>query len=100
MKRHLRLALLLLALLLVPAAAARAQSKPNDQGWQQVNGDMMQPGESFQAKDLVAAAYGFIWVMVAGWVFTTWRRAGAIERDLDALRRRIDERAAAEQKAR
>jgi CcmD family protein len=53
---------------------------------------MVQPGEGFQAKDLVAAAYGFIWVMVAGFVWLTWRRSAAVERELTELQREIERR--------
>ena len=40
---------------------------------------------------LVGAAYGFIWVMVAGFVFTVWRRTDLVERDIEVLRSRIDQ---------
>ena len=91
------LAPLLLALALA-AAPARAQDQAKDaakgdEGWEQVNTQMVQPGEGFQANHLVAAAYAFIWVMVAGFVYMTWRRTDAVERDLEALRRRIEKAA-------
>ena len=60
-------------------------------GWENVNGGMMQqPGEGFQASHLVAAAYAFIWVMVAGFVLAMWLRERRLDRDLDELRARID----------
>jgi hypothetical protein len=89
--------LFFLALCLAPVAA-RAQAPSaaaGGDGWQKVETQMLVPGESYEATTLVSAAYGFIWVMVAGFVLTVWRRSTAVERELQSLRRRIDERAAA-----
>lgn len=92
--KRIRIALLplLFALALPVLAHAQAATDKKDEGWEQVNGAMMQPGESFQSKDLVAVAYGFIWVMVAGFAVLTWRRVGAVEEELQALSQRIAER--------
>ena len=90
-----RFALALLLTLLIPAATAFAQAganKPGEDGWQAVQTQMVQPGESFQATDLVGAAYGFIWVMVAGFTFTVWRRAGRLEKEIEALRAQVKEK--------
>ena len=82
-------------LLLGPALAyAQAPGEAADgAGWEKVNGAMIQPGEGFQANHLVAAAYAFIWLMVAGFVLTVWLRTDAVEREVFALRRQIDDRA-------
>jgi hypothetical protein len=75
-------------------AWAQAGSGSGGGGWENVDsGQMMQPGEGFQANHLVATAYAFIWLAAIVWVALTWRRAGALERDLDELRRRIDQQA-------
>ena len=81
-----------LALVLLAALPAQAEDAPKTGGegdWQPVQTQMVQPGESFEAKNLVAAAYGFIWVMVAGFVFTVWRRADRLEKEIEALRAQV-----------
>jgi hypothetical protein len=57
------------------ALAQDPAPKKSNEGWEQVNGDMMQPGESIPASRLVGAAYGFIFAAVVFWVFTVARRA-------------------------
>jgi len=82
-------------LLLCLAATARAADAPktgpagDNEGWQNVQTQMVQPGEGFEAKSLVGAAYGFIWLMVAGFVVTVWRRADRIDKEIDALRAQV-----------
>jgi hypothetical protein len=46
-------------------------------------------GEGFQSSTLVAAAYGFIWVMVCGFVVSVWLRGRKVERELADLEQRI-----------
>lgn len=95
--KRIRIALLPLLFALCLPVLVHAQQGPTDKkddGWEQVNGQMIQPGESFEAKDLVATAYGFIWVMVAGFAVLVWRRVGAVEDELAALSRRVAEHAA------
>ena len=92
---------LVVALCALPSAAiaadapAAAAAKPTDDGWQAVNTQMVQPGESFEAKNLVGVAYGFIWVMVAGFVVSVWRRAGRIDREIESLRAQIKQKSGA-----
>ena len=90
---------LLVALCALPAAAlaadAPAAAAAKDDGWQAVNTQMVQPGESFAATNLVGAAYGFIWVMVAGFVFSVWRRAGRIDHEIESLRAQIKQKSGA-----
>jgi len=86
----------LLSLLLfgAPAASAQAAGAAKDEGWQPVDGTptMMQPrGESIPAATLVGVAYGFIWVMVAGFVLTVWVRQSRVDREITELRARIAE---------
>ena len=83
-----------LSLLLLAALPARAEDLPaaapkGDGDWQPVQTQMIAPGESFEAKNLVGAAYGFIWVMVAGFVFTVWRRADRLEKEIELLRAQV-----------
>lgn len=57
-------------------------------GWQNVTqqDQLIQMGESFRATHLVAAAYGFIWLMVALFVYSVWRRSARLEKEIKALR--------------
>ena len=41
----------------------------------------------FVAQPLVAGAYAFIWLAVLVYVGLLWRRLGAVQKDLDALKR-------------
>jgi hypothetical protein len=45
------------------------------------------PEEQVPAQPLVAGAYAFIWLAVLVYVGLLWRRLGAVQRDLDALKR-------------
>ena len=72
-----------------PAPAAPVQAAKGDGDWVPMTTQMIQPGESFEAKNLVAVAYGFIWVMVAGFVLTVWRRADRLEKEIEALRAQV-----------
>ena len=92
--RALATTLLLAALGAGPALAEGTPAGDTGGGWEKVdaNAMMMRPGESFQANHLVAAAYGFIWLMVAIFVFLTWRKNQATNQEIDALRRQIDAR--------
>jgi hypothetical protein len=94
MKKML-MAVALLCTLALPAFAQTPPAAGPEAGWEKVDGGMMlQPGEVIPATKLVAAAYGFIWLMVCGFVVVTWQRAGRIERELDELRRRIESKQA------
>ena len=90
-------ALLLLAALPAGAEDAPAPTpNPNPSApaarsgdWQPMQTQMLQPGESYEATHLVSGAYGFIWVMVAGFVLTVWRRADRLEKEIQALRAQV-----------
>ena len=45
------------------------------------------PDEKLPATPLVLGAYAFIWLAALGYVYSVWRRVGAVERELAALRR-------------
>ena len=98
MTTTIRRLLATLLLLCIMALAGRALADPTtppappaatEKEWEAVNGAMFDPGESLPASRLVAAAYGFIWVMVAGFVTTVWLRAGKLEGEIADLDRRI-----------
>jgi hypothetical protein len=71
------------------ALAQDPAPKKSNEGWEQVNGDMMQPGESIPASRLVAGAYGFICAAVVVWVFTVARRARRLEDEVDELKKKL-----------
>ncbi len=49
--------------------------------------------EQLPAAPLVMAAYAFVWVALLVYVWTVWRRVGAVQRELADLRRRTERRA-------
>ena len=50
--------------------------------------DEVPPGEQIPAINLVAAAYGFVWVAMLGYVWSIARRLGAVETELASLESR------------
>lgn len=86
--------LLLLAVLvgISVAASARAQPKPDEGGWESVDGSMMQKGESIPASRLVAGAYGFIFAAIVVYVASIAARSRRVEDELDQLRRKLEEK--------
>lgn len=64
-------------------------------GWQNVTqqDQLIQMGESFRATHLVAAAYGFIWLMVALFVYSVWRRGARLEKEIKSLRDLVEKSA-------
>jgi CcmD family protein len=51
--------------------------------------DQLAPKEQLPAAPLVMAAYAVAWVVIFGYVWSIWRRLGAVEQDLAAVRQRI-----------
>ena len=48
--------------------------------------------ETIPAARLVAIAYGFIWVVIFGYVWTVRSRLSRVEREMDAVSRRVPAR--------
>jgi hypothetical protein len=92
MKRIVASAFLLLFLSMGVVAAAQEPPKPpsDEQGWEKVNGDMMQQGESIPASKLVAGAYGFIFAAVVVFVASVTMRSRRVEEEMDSLRRKLE----------
>lgn len=71
------------------STAAMASSQPAAQtvpdGFEPVT--EVPPEEQIPAQPLVAGAYAFIWLAVLVYVGLLWRRLGAVQKDLDALKR-------------
>jgi len=68
-----------------PKAPAAAQD-----GFVPVDTPMNQ--ETIPAARLVAIAYGFIWVVIFGYVWTVRSRLSRVEREMDAVSRRVPAR--------
>jgi CcmD family protein len=72
---------LVLALLFAPAMAAAQPQPPKDF----VAVDETAPGEQVPALPLIAGAYGFIWVVLLGYVWSIGRRLQKVEGELAEL---------------
>ncbi len=85
-----RLVFLLLAagcLTASPAVTSAAALQPPAAQDEYVPLSEIPPGEQLPAQPLLFAAYGFVWAAVLVYVWLLWRRLGAVQRDLEALRR-------------
>jgi hypothetical protein len=74
------------------AALAQEPPKKTSDGYEQVNGDMLQPGETLPASRLVAGAYGFICAAMVVYVASVARRARRLEDEVEALKKKIQAR--------
>ncbi len=92
MKRTLQIAFFGFFLLAFGAAFAQSAPPKDNEGFEPVNGDMMQQGESIPASRLVGAAYGFICAAVVVWVASVARRARRLEDEVDALKKKLQTR--------
>ena len=68
---------------------ASDSSRKDDEGFEAVNGDMMQKGESIPASRLVGGAYGFICFAIVVWVASVARRARRLEDEVDELKKKL-----------
>jgi len=84
--RFLRI-LLLLGALTASARPAIAAHQPPPQS-EFVPVDDIPPGEQIPAINLVAAAYGFVWVVLLGYVWSIARRLHKVEAELADLESR------------
>jgi hypothetical protein len=80
-----------LSLLALLSGVAYAQPK-DDEGFEPVNGDMMQKGESIPAARLVGGAYGFICAALVVYVISVARRTRRLEDEADALKKKLASR--------
>ena len=76
---------ILLGLLLVGPSIAHAQPQPPKDF---VPVDESQPSEQIPALPLIASAYGFIWVVLFGYVWTIGRRLRNVEEEVVELESR------------
>ena len=80
----MRTALLMVWLLAAPMIAAAQPQPPKDF----VAVDETQPGEQIPALPLIAGAYGFVWVVLLGYVWSIGRRLRTVEAELAELESR------------
>ena len=87
MKRFVMLALLVLTLT-VPAYAQKPAAQDE---FVPVTGAPAAQ-ETIPAQRLVGIAYGFIWVVLFGYVWSVRSRLSRVEREMEAVSRRVPER--------
>jgi len=87
-----RIQALIIALLLVAGPPFAAQEQPKRPVQQDefvpVSGPT-NPQETIPAQTLVGIAYGFIWVLLFGYVWSVRTRLGRVEREMESVSRRI-----------
>ena len=54
--------------------------------------DELPAQEQLPAAPLLIAAYSVAWVLVAGYLFSIWRRMGRVEHELAEIGRRVQQR--------
>jgi CcmD family protein len=79
-------ALVCAAALAAGPVAVAAQPQPSPDEFVPVS--EVPPEEQIPAINLIAAAYGFVWIAVVGYVWTLGRRLQQAEADLAALERK------------
>jgi CcmD family protein len=86
--------ILLLAIIGLTGAvlAAQPQPQPSQQN-EFVPVKDLPHQEQLPAAPLVTAAYAFVWVALLVYVWSVWRRVGAVQRELADLRRRTERKA-------
>ena len=80
----MRVWILLAILLVIPSLVAGQPQPPKEF----VPVDEVPAGEQIPAINLVAAAYGFVWIAVMGYVWSIARRLKHVETELDDLQSR------------
>jgi CcmD family protein len=83
--RLVRMWMIVAALLAAPSVGLAGQPQPPKEF---VPVDDVPPGEQIPAINLVAAAYGFVWLAVLGYVWSIARRLKTVEAELVELESR------------
>ncbi len=78
---------------LAPVVLVAQQQQPAQQNEFGPVKELPAQQEQLPAAPLVMAAYAFVWVALLVYVWTVWRRVGAVQRELADLRRRTERRA-------
>jgi len=94
MKRYLRRALLVVLLAAPVAIQAQTPAPPKQAAQDEfVPVDApMNAQDTIPAPRLVALAYGFIWVVIFGYVWSVRSRLTRVERELETVSRRVPAR--------
>ena len=84
--------IVLVAMLVIGPSAARTlhgqqPQKPAQDEFVPI--DQLPPGEQLPAAPLLIAAYSVVWLLVAGYLFSIWKRLGRVERDIAEVTRRL-----------
>ena len=88
--KHLA-ALIMVTLLLAPPAAAQEQPKAPaaaQDGFIPVNAPL-DAKDTMPAPLLVGIAYGFIWIVLFGYLWSVRTRLATVEREMEAITRRV-----------
>ena len=83
-------AIALCVVLKVSLVCASESDGKDAEGYQPVNGEMMDRSEAIPAGRLVASAYGFLFVAVLVYVMTLGARSQKLEAELAELQRRLE----------
>lgn len=83
------LVVVMVALVTPVIAPLPAAAQPPPTPGEFVPVDTLPAEEQLPATPLVFAAYGFVWVAVAGYLWLIWRRLGRVEAELASLERRL-----------
>jgi CcmD family protein len=71
-----------------PGQQTPAQTKAAQEGFVPVE-QLPQEGDRIPAPALVGTAYAFVWVALFVYIWSVWRRLASVERELQAVSRRI-----------
>jgi CcmD family protein len=75
---------------LAPATHAAAPQQPPTGQSEFVPLDDLPPPEQVAAAPLLVAAYAIAWLVLLFYLWSIWRRLGAVERELAAVTRRVE----------
>jgi CcmD family protein len=87
--------ILLLAVLVAGPAAiitvhGQQPQKPAEDEFRPIS--ELPPGEALPAAPLLIAAYSVVWLLVAGYLFSIWKRLDRVDRELAEVSRRLPQR--------
>jgi CcmD family protein len=72
--------------MMAPGVTAFALQPPPQTEFVPMNS--LPPADQLPAAPLLVAAYAFVWVALAVYLWSIWSRLGKVERDMQALRQR------------
>ena len=69
------------------AVHAQQPQKPAQDEFEPI--DQLPPSEQMPAAPLLIAAYSVVWILVAGYLFSIWKRLGRVEQEIAEVSRRL-----------